>query len=295
MTLVAWAGPVGGRELDSVTWGEPSRILAVSMGLGSKYACTPPMAGWSTAEHVDCHGSEAFRRLYAQINAERGPLETAGEAMFRRAGIDSHATHMSRRVLAGFSAAHGLIEPILLAESAGSFWDGVHLADAYYTGQPSIKPGMLAFAKRAAAGDRIMTATVSGFAGKGTEPSNACIQPLIAAVGAQPIKVSIPGPVQPIRAWAKGKFLVADFGTSASHAEHATKLAPIAMQAWTAPAVGQSTLLGGFDSSAPAPWEPARATFIEKWGGWLAVGSLGLLFAIGAVIVHVGRVQDRGY
>lgn len=284
--LVVWCGPIS-NELAKVQWAEPTRVLVVPMGIGSQYDCSGSMKDWTTEHHVDCHGSQAFGRLYQSLPQPSDLAETKSDSLLRRYGLEANVWRT--QTIASFSAGHGLVEP-LLRESPLA-WDCVYLADSYYTGAPAVKPGMAAFAERAVQGKALFIATCSASGNAQTRACNECIAPLIKRLDLKLTEVVWPGPVQPEKVWTRGKACIADFGSRVSHGDHAKVIAPPVMQAWVSPTMAAApvaiTVFGNrshaLSDSQPAPWEPQRKPgSLLPWYVWASAGVVGVLGLIGA-------------
>lgn len=287
--LVVDVGPVSGGELAKVQWSSPTKVVAIPIGIGSKYDCSGPMTGWSVEQHVDCHGSTAFRAYYDSLG-QPGPGETKADVLLRKLNL---VRPWHSKTLTSFSAGHGLVEPML--RDAAMAWDAVLLQDSYYTGAPALKAGMLVHAQLAAQGSKLFIATCSGSGNATTRPCNECIVPLIKAIGAQPVELQWPGGLKPKQAWARGKFLVGDFGMNYSHGDQAKVVAPQIMQGWISPFL---TRLGSnIQPSDPAPWEaggskPVPSEPLAPW--WHApLGLAGAAAAIAAAMLAAKALIER--
>jgi len=277
--LVAWCGPIS-NELAKVRWAEPTRVLVIPMGIGSTYPCVGSMKGWSVEQHVDCHGSQAFGRLFASLSPPSAG-ESKSDELLRAFKL---ALDWRTRTIASFSAGHGLVEPLLRDDP--SAWDCVYLADSYYTGAPAVKQGMLAFAQRAVAGEALFIATCSAAGNEQTRACNECILPLVEQLELVRASVVWPGPVQPERVWTRGKACIADFGARVSHGDHARIVAPATMQAWVSPALSRAVPAPGsirthrLSPDDSAPWEPRKAASSSApWYAW----AFGVVCAAGLI------------
>lgn len=165
-------------------------------------------------------GSDAFKKLGAELAAAndgsvlRGLVDDAGPV-----------------VVAGFSAAHGLIEAILSSPVDFDRVPAVGAFDAYYTSAAKTpKPGYLRFATEAAAGRRALVMTSSLVAGP-TYPSGAdAAAALLAPLDLSPISLVDVPPARCERAEGRGGlawYTYADRTVpTASHVQHATIIAP---------------------------------------------------------------------
>lgn len=203
MTVLLWCGPVSSSNLSSARWnGSPPRIITVNKGAGGSVS------------------SDAFKQLGAELaGANDG-------SVLRGLGLDSGPV-----VVAGFSAAHGLIEAILSSARDFERVPAVGAFDAYYTSAAKTpKPGYLRFAREAAAGRRALVMTSSLVAGP-TYPSGAdAAAALLAPLDLSPIPLVDVPPARCERAEGRGGLAWYTYAdrtvATASHVQHATIIAP---------------------------------------------------------------------
>lgn len=234
----------------------PTKLVTVSTGIGLEHECTGKPADWSLEHKIDCLGSSAFGRLAASVGNDPRKL-------LARYGVDGG--EYGPRLLASFSAGHGLVNPMFAASSFATdnlgYFRACLLADSYYTGKPGIKQGIADYARGAVEGRRIFIATVSSFAGARTDSSAACIAPLVELLGLEARKFAWPFEPAPVRVWTKGKAMVADFGDVATHGQHATVIAPKLMRWWISKYLSLSFLT---ITDEPAPWEGVPEGFLGR-------------------------------
>lgn len=175
--------------------------------------------------------------------------------------LDALAAHLGIDdpwlVLRAFSAGGSAVKRYLAREQSRARVLAVTLHDAVYEASRGVvAPGFLAFAREAAGGDRLLVATVSsapnGDRGSGSESLDALRAEIERETGRafEPLSV-LPGvDLEPVRAWRLGGVLFADYGSRLSHAEHATRLAPLVWSGLVEPWIAD----GGSDvtqSAAP--------------------------------------------
>lgn len=241
--LVFWTGPVQEANLADVYWSTPTKVVTVNKGI-----C-------GGADDPSCHKSNAFSALAKALNAD-GSYETKLDALQARMQVEGE---FKRRVISGFSAGYALVEGVLTDKATANQVDVVMGLDCYYF--QIAAPGFTAFAKRAAAGEKLMIMTTSGSPDAGFLTPSEGIKALVKELGVenlteQQIDEIWPKDLQrPQLVQRAGNFLHVAYGTSLFHGKHATVVGPALMQAWASP------YLAGLDESTPSePKEPARET-----------------------------------
>ena len=207
-------GPVS--AIAGVRWERPTQIVTVN------HRDWPgPMDGAPRPEIV---GSGAFGILAQRLGPR--PLSRILEI----AGISSPG----RIALLGFSAAHGLIEPILSSPDAARV-NALGAFDAYFTGMnKAIKRGYLAFLERAIAEEVLAVVTTSSNAGPDYPAGNASFAVLAAQLGIASEEPP-PGVPEPATMQGAGDFGWADYQFQFAHAAHWNSLAPAWCNAVIAP------------------------------------------------------------
>jgi len=208
--LVVWDGPVSESKLKNVKWSTPTDILNINHGVNPNYNCSKY---WQLPQSdiPKCVGSNAFANLASQY-PENGKLS----AMLKSAGIDED--NYSQICLAGFSAAHGLNNPILKDSKSRGMISCFLAMDSYYGS--SIKEGYLKFAKEASrSGSKAMFATTSPFGGPPSipyAPSAEAIKPFLSKFDLENINFQLNGGI-----WQRdGNFLYGNYDGKTSHADH---------------------------------------------------------------------------
>lgn len=167
--------------------------------------------------------SSAFEALYAESGgllgwlADRGVFEP--ERRFRSVSLGA------------FSAGHGFVE-----RAARELEPAALVAfDGYYTSASLVrKPGYLAAARRAAAGEALALFTTSVTAGPNYPSSDAAVGALLADI---PMVARRPpsGVPSGAEALVNGGLVWLRYGDRLSHGEHATRVAPRALETMLAP------------------------------------------------------------
>lgn len=208
--LVIWNGPVSESKLNNVQWSTPTDILTINYGYNPAYNCSQ---AWKLPQSdiPKCIGSAAFGNLAAQY-PEHGKLS----AILKAAGIDE--SNYSQICLAGFSAAHGMNNPILKDSKSRRMITCFLAMDSYYGS--AIKEGYLKFAKDAASSNhKAMFATTSPFSGPASmpyDPSAVAIQPFLDKFDLKKIDFDLNG-----GDWYRdGNFLYGNYGATTPHAGH---------------------------------------------------------------------------
>lgn len=214
--LVFWTGPVTARNLSAVRWRRPTKVIVQNSGTGGAI------------------GSSAFASFAQGLGAD--PLATL--ASQHGATIDQ----FERVALAGFSAAHGLIDVVLRRAVSRKRVSVVGSFDAYFTGASrSVKPGYDAFARMACDGARVMVMTTSHVGGPGYPPANEAVRPLVDPLGLQPAELPACITERPATVMGRGGFVWADYANlpslKQSHLRHATRCAPQYFDCLLAPAL----------------------------------------------------------
>jgi len=258
--LLVWGGPVYAKTAQSVTWGAPTKVLTLARD-----------------------GSQASAALYQQLSAKDG---FAWAELARRAGIDP--AQLGSLGLAGFSAFHGLANPMLASPIDRERVCYVHLADACFSGAGATAPksGYLAFALDAVRGDALLVATTNGPFGEdihycyeetcydltsGAKCIAAVWDAALRETGADVRRPEVPpGVPTPTNAWQMGNFLWFHYESLPGdpHGAHANQLAAPYMQFFGAPWMADRTYPGmRTESSTAAKLAAAAAGFAAVLGG----------------------------
>jgi hypothetical protein len=239
--FMLWTGPATAANLAGVTWLSPVKVLASPCGGPS--APGVKGAGGSTGCYRRGEALRAAGGLAAWVD-ELGETWRSGD----------------RAALGAFSAGYGLVDQLLRDPGDRQRTRAVLLADAYFTGpNRDVKPGLFAYAERAARGDGgVFLATTSGTAdGDPRQNGASAIAPFCARVGMVPSalapELAAVLPVQPERVESKGAALVLHFGSRLKHVEHATQLARVLCSSVVAPALAYGA------PSGAAPHVPGSA------------------------------------
>lgn len=202
MNCLIWCGPVSRSNLSRAVLPAESHVEVFNEG-------------------DDGIGSSAFARLGRQFGSLRRLLGSRG------VNLDDCATV----TLAGFSAAHGLIEVLLRDPESFERTDVLLAADAYYTGPSKTpKPGYRAYVDRAIAGQALCVLSTSSNAGPGYPSSDDAVRELVRDLGLShrpppgELGEELPVPADTVGA---GGMLWLRFQDRLTHAEHATRLAPV--------------------------------------------------------------------
>jgi hypothetical protein len=225
--VVFWCGPVTAKNLERVPWARPTRVVVVGKGAGGSVS------------------SSAFGELAAELGPR--PLD----ALAKRNGFSLDS--VDKVSLLGFSAAHGLMNPILAVPEHRERISAVGAFDAYYTSQNGPpKPGYLAMAERACAGHSLMVVTTSDTAGpnypSGSEAFGRLAKNLDLGPGQMPEGIQLPPPAT---LKGRGGFVWADYRDAFKHVEHATKLAPAWSGKFLSPALARGDARSPSDGTGP--------------------------------------------
>jgi len=203
-------GPVSESKLKNVKWSTPTDILTINYGYNPGYDCSKY---WQLPQSdiPKCVGSAAFANLAAQY-PEHGKLS----AILKAAKINED--DYSQICLAGFSAAHGINNPILKDSKSRRMVSCFLAMDSYYGS--AIKEGYLEFAKDASSNNRkSMFATTSPFGGPASmpyDPSSVAIEPLLKKFDMKKINFTLNG-----GDWYRdGNFLYGNYDGKTPHAGH---------------------------------------------------------------------------
>lgn len=238
MNVILLSGPVFPSTLDSVRWiGPAPKIIVMNQGLGGI-------------------GSSHFAALMKSL----GPRPLT--AILEKNGVPNP----NKVSLVGFSAAHGGFEVILTSPDASRV-SALMAMDAYFTsheGKTIPKPGYLALAKRAAAGNALMVATTSAFGGVTPPypPGDESFAFLAAKIPGVKPKAPPPGVPAPVSCVGTGLFTWADYKTTFQHAEHANILA----SKWC------SSVLSPYLAGQLASPQVGSRAENAAWGGLLLLG-----------------------
>lgn len=187
-------------------------------------------------------------RIVTNNHGANGGIGSAAFAQWARTLGPDPLTRLAgpsarRIVLAGFSAAHGAFDVILgrAADMHDQRLVGLFAADAYYSAWNVSTPKLGYEAWLRIALERGLPAwlTVSTHHPASHPSASESIKPLVTALGlrqTEPPSIlsddrlvvgeQIPEP----KAFGRGSVQVLDYGASFKHAEHATRLAPVALQ-----------------------------------------------------------------
>lgn len=242
-SFLLWSGPVYADTPDKVVWQSDVEKLVLS-GAGSSYF------GQLAESLRDGQG-----RILPNILAKMGKT---------RADYDKVA-------VAGFSAAHGLLAPLLLSD--GDDIDAAILIDSCFSAMETpAKPGYVSFARRAGAGSRLMVMSIGPGGGPGSgatvAPGNADFSSAIdcATESTRSAGTFSPFPLpegmppmaaQPLRS---GGCILLDY-REYRHDQHIGQLAVPMMQVFLAPYLAGGGIVGGSSSKAAAMLLGAAAAF----------------------------------
>jgi hypothetical protein len=222
---VIWAGPVSSSNLRGALLPVPAKIVTVNQGAGGKI------------------GSSAFAALGRNLGSAR--------ELLARHSVDLDACETL--TLAGFSAAHGLLEVLLRDPETLSRTDALLSADAYYTSPTKgVKPGYLAMAQKAAARRAVAVFTSSPIAGPGYPSGIDSIAPLMREVGVSPILPPPPTTPPPVHALGAGSLWWLQYSRGFGHGAHATRLARQLINLRIGPALERAAAPGDDDALAAA-------------------------------------------
>lgn len=214
--LALWCGPVSS-ELSRVVWRRPTATRIINEGVGGI-------------------GSSAFGSLASQLAPGiADKLIDAGRSgpAPRLAGDPAHV------LLAGFSAAHGLINPLLKEPESLARVSALGAFDAYYG--RSIKLGYQAACKRAVAGQMLLVATTSDSPDPRVGSAHEGWRTLLDTLPLQALPLSELEPlrleprlVEGAEAWHAGLFLYLHAPAS-KHIDHAKSFAPALVERLVVP------------------------------------------------------------
>jgi hypothetical protein len=234
--IVLWCGPISASTLEKAPWiGPPPRVLTFNQGIGGV-------------------GSSHFSALAGQLAGQGGGSVLRGALKAKGLPPDTDEPVM----VTGFSAAHGMIEPLLRNEDDASRVVAVGSFDAYYTGPDKTpKPGYQHFAYRASRGLCRMVMTSSHIAGPTYPSGAAAAAPLLASLALEEAPRVNVGKAICDAASARGNlawYVYADRtdldgagpNLRASHVQHATILAPYFAPKLASGAELATSSFGGF-------------------------------------------------
>jgi hypothetical protein len=205
---VIWSGPVSASNLAGARLPLPSKIVTVNQGAAGGI------------------GSSSFSALGRNAGSVRELLAKRGVDLDDCASL----------TLAGFSAAHGLIEVLLRDPETLERVSALVATDAYYTGGAGrVKEGFAAFAAKAAAGKRLAVFSSSPIAGAGYPSCTDSLGPLMDRFDLAPVRVKLDP--QPARAFRRRGlwWLQYDQGPPDGHVMHAKQVAPEILSEIVAP------------------------------------------------------------
>lgn len=245
--VIIWMGPVSTANLASVKLPPDWSVVTISAEVvqpGSS-ALTPTM----------------FRTYAATLGAD--PLG----ALMARA-----KTSPDEAILASFSAGHGLLDPLLQANGGDPRIRGVYAADSVYG--LDVKAGYLKQGKASVAtGTPFWLSTSSAKGGVTIHSGSESMIPLAQALGLQDMDPPAGMPT-PVLCKGLGGCVWLDYQSLFSHGDHATKLAPAALDIWfgaappTLPSGGGPGLEPGLGSKALGLGAGALAGFLAaRWAG----------------------------
>ena len=262
-SLLLWTGPVQAADIKNVVWQSPVDIVVISHG---------PSGGF---------GSSSFSELARSYQDASGHLLPSLLAHAR-----VHAGDYDTLAVAGFSAAHGLMAPLLGADG-DAFVAAVALDACFSDPSRLVKPGYLAFGQRAAAGGTLFVMSSSAGGGRGSgatigpgvpdySTGYSCVKETFAQATGQPADASrqaLPAGLPPMTDpaggyYRAGNFAVLDYHSQLFHGDHVHKLAKPVLETFLAPVLaGASSVAGG-----PAPG--ASSSFVPYVAAAGAVGAL---------------------
>lgn len=203
-----WAGPVSSANLRGAHLPIPHRLVTVNHGPGGGI------------------GSSSFSGLGKEVGSAR--------ELLARHSVDLDAC--ASLTIAGFSAAHGLIEILMRDQETRDRTRALVAADAYYTGgSGAIKPGYSAFCELAARGEKLAVFSSSPIAGPIYPSCTDSLAPMMGQFPLEPVRVTLtPAPAQSFRARGLWWLQYAE-GPPKGHVMHATEVAPAVLSAFVAP------------------------------------------------------------
>lgn len=208
MHLLLWSGPVSAANVAGAALPADSRLLVVNQGIDAKNPI----------------GSTAFANVGRKYETLR--------AFCSARGVD--VGQFDTVSLAGFSAAHGLLELLLRDEDSAGRTTALLAFDAYYTSSAlRVKPGYRAFCERAVRGRALCVLSSSTFAGQNYPSCDRAVRELVRdlpLVESQcPARLraalSAAGLQLPLQTLIAGGLIWLRYGETLKHAEHATRLA----------------------------------------------------------------------
>jgi hypothetical protein len=273
MKVVIWFGPVSTSQLAGAALPDTDRIIVVGGGC-------PPGQG-----DPKCQGSTYFANLAEQWNDGQRYLPK----LLRSKGIDSNAAGLEVW-LGSFSAGHGAVKKLCMADADRKLITGVTLADSTYCGwagkDAAASEGYVRMALDAVGGPRLFLATASSNEDPaGNTPSGMrCMAAIRADVERRAGIQFRPSPFWPAAispapetVWQAGNCILAEYGARVTHPQHASVLARQVWQHVVTPWAGSEQSCFAVATSAPAiqgfgvdPWQPAegKAVACTMWGRW---------------------------
>ena len=245
-SLVLWCGPVSPEALAGIVWQQPTQIVTFGQGIAG-----PDGSQFSAL---------AFANLaaWARQQTPSGDILDGLLASRKLPPVSSYA-HIA---VAGFSAGHALLNPLLL-ENSGRIAAAIVLDACYSDTNAQAKPGYVSFGTRAAKRDRLMVYTAgAGGGGPAFTTGSQCARASFnSAVGfartpVTPLPPSalatLPAPDAAKAAlWARsGDLFLLDYGSQIGHTQHAWQLAKPVFEAFLVPFLGNGLLP---PSLAPGP------------------------------------------
>lgn len=212
--LILWLGPVSSAYLSGARLPAPSRIVTINHG---------PNGGI---------GSSSFSALGKDVRSAR--------ELLGRHSVD--LDECETLTIAGFSAAHGLIEILMRDEETRERCIALVAADAYYTGATAaIKPGYDAFCRLAVAGEKLAVFSSSPIAGPTYPSCTDSLAPLMGQFELRPVSVTLdPPPAESFRAGGLWWLQYAE-GPPKGHEMHAKQVAPAVLTHFVAPILAPRT------------------------------------------------------
>lgn len=262
-SLLLWTGPVQASDIRNVVWQSPVDIVVISHG---------PSGGF---------GSSSFSELARSYQDAGGHLLPT---LLAHAHI--HPEEYPQIAVAGFSAAHGLMAPLLGAD--GDRILAAVCLDACFS-DPSrlVKPGYLAYGERAVAGEVLFVMSSSAGGGRGSgatigpgvpdfSTGFGCVKETFAqatgadpAANARPLPAGLPAMTDAAGGYYRaGNFVVLDYHSQLWHGDHVHKLAKPILETFLAPA------LAGVPSIAGGPAPGASSSYVPYVAAAGAVGAL---------------------
>jgi hypothetical protein len=298
MKVVIWFGPASTSQLAGAALPDVDRLIVIGG------ACPPGKGA------PECQGSTYFSNLAEQWNDGQRYLPK----LLRSKGIDAAAAGLELWV-GSFSAGHGAVKKLCMADADRALITGVTLADSTFcawSGKDAApSEGYVRMALDAVHGPKLFLATASSSEDPaGNTPSGMmCMAAIRAEVErragirfrASPFWPAAISPA-PEAVWQAGNCILAEYGARVTHPQHASVLARQVWQHVVTPWAGSEQTCFAVATSAPAiqgfgvdTWQPdpGQAVACTMWGRWpqggvppvvaeTGLGQAGKLLAFGA-------------